>query len=269
MRGVCGPRKNPRRAALLGSLFFALVCAFGIAECDGMYGKLGGADETRTLMPGDPEFESVLKPLAGIWYSYYAGTGRLDGYRIGQWWNFDGDPGSAGGLMEGKTALFPDMERKTYTAQSGNNTPGVNDYFVFYDDTVYGEGDDGTGGMGGWGADLSRYRYIGIVRAVNIFNGDKNRGALIIEYLNGCAPGWLDKWPQSANGKRPFFGVYFRVLAEGRAQMANAVDLAALYAGKAYYTETGTLEEAIALNTIESEAEFISWGVVIPQERER
>jgi hypothetical protein len=51
--------------------------------------------------------------------------------------------------------------------------------------------------------------------------------------------------------------------------MANAVDLAALYTGKKYYTETTTLEEAIALNNVENEAEFISWGVVIPQDREQ
>jgi len=51
--------------------------------------------------------------------------------------------------------------------------------------------------------------------------------------------------------------------------MANAVDLAALYAGKPYYTEKGTLQEAIDANTVENEAEFISWGVVIPQDREK
>jgi hypothetical protein len=51
--------------------------------------------------------------------------------------------------------------------------------------------------------------------------------------------------------------------------MANAVDLAARYAGEKYYTETATLKEAAALNTVENEAEFISWGVVIPQDREQ
>jgi hypothetical protein len=51
-------------------------------------------------------------------------------------------------------------------------------------------------------------------------------------------------------------------------QMANAVDLAALYAGKKYYTETKTLDEAVELNSAENEAEFISWGVVIPQTKE-
>jgi hypothetical protein len=50
--------------------------------------------------------------------------------------------------------------------------------------------------------------------------------------------------------------------------MANAVDLAAMYAGKPYYTEKATLDEAIAANSVENEAEFISWGVVIPQDRE-
>jgi hypothetical protein len=43
---------------------------------------------------------------------------------------------------------------------------------------------------------------------------------------------------------------------------------AALYAGKKYYTEQSTLEEARALNNVKNEAEFISWGVVIPQNRE-
>jgi hypothetical protein len=47
------------------------------------------------------------------------------------------------------------------------------------------------------------------------------------------------------------------------------VDLAALYRGKKYYTETATLDEAVEKNTVENEAEFISWGVVIPQDREK
>jgi hypothetical protein len=45
--------------------------------------------------------------------------------------------------------------------------------------------------------------------------------------------------------------------------------LAALYAGKKYYTETATLDEAVAFNTVENEAELIAWGVVTPQNRER
>ena len=57
----------------------------------------------------------------------------------------------------------------------------------------------------------------------------------------------------------PFFGIYYR--------MANAVDLAALGAGKRYYTETATLEEAVVKNSAENEGKFIRWGVV-PQDRE-
>ncbi|MDR2798895.1 MAG: hypothetical protein LBB80_11185, partial [Treponema sp.] len=62
---------------------------------------------------------------------------------------------------------------------------------------------------------------------------------------------------------------YYRVLDNGTIQMANAVNLENLYAGKPYYTETQTFQEAIDCNTVENEAEFISWGVVIPQDREK
>jgi hypothetical protein len=51
--------------------------------------------------------------------------------------------------------------------------------------------------------------------------------------------------------------------------MANAVNLAAMYKGESYYTETEHLLEAVAKNTAENEAEFVSWGVVIPQGREK
>jgi len=50
--------------------------------------------------------------------------------------------------------------------------------------------------------------------------------------------------------------------------MANAVDLAAMYAGENYYTEQGTLNEAVKTFDVENEAEFISWGVVTPQNRD-
>jgi hypothetical protein len=144
-----------------------------------------------------------------------------------------------------------------------SDIPGDEDFFVFYDDTVYGQADDNTPGQASWG-----FGYIGIVLAVNVFNSDPGRGTIIIEYLKGCAPLWLNWWPESSNGQRPFFGIYYRVLDRDTVQMANAVDLAALYNGERYYTETKTLEEAIELNTIENEAEFISWGVEIPQDRE-
>jgi hypothetical protein len=185
--------------------------------------------------------------------------GRLDGYRIGTGKAFAALIGESG-----KGAWFPALS-PPYTAYTGTAFT-EEDYFVFYDDTVYGQGDDDTGGNGGW--DELVTRYIGMVRAINVFNGDPDRGALIIEYLKGCAPGWLDRWPESGSGGRPFFGIYYKVLDRERVQMANAVNLENLYAGKPYYTETKTLEEALARNTVENEAEFISWGVVIPQDRE-
>jgi hypothetical protein len=242
-----------KSAALLAAVLFVL------GSCDLFtYGKLGGADTTTTYLSDDTAtesravFDSIMSSLSGVWYSHYAGFGRLDGYRIGKWGEFDA-------LMvdSGKTALFPALTGGT------QNQPQDDDYFVFYDDTVYGQSDEGAGGNGGWNSLVTRY--VGIVRAVNVFNSDPRRGAIIIEYLEGCAPTWDD---DIKNGQRPFFGIYYRVLDRDTVQMANAVDLAALYNGEKYYTETKTRDEAIDKNTIENEAEFISWGVVIPQDRE-
>ncbi|MDR2343193.1 MAG: hypothetical protein LBD86_01515 [Spirochaetaceae bacterium] len=242
--------------AFICSVFLSSIVLSGCAD---LYGMLGGADSTETFKSENYTFKAILDGMSGVWYSHYAGMGRLDGYRIGKWKDFET-------LMAKKKDLFPNMKKQTYTDPSGINPPGDDDYFVFYDDTVYGQNDDGTGGNGGWGDLVTRY--VGIVRAVNVFNGNKNRGAIIIEYLDGCAPGWLDGWPESKSGGRPFFGIYYRVLGADLVQMANAVDLAALYAGKRYYTETATLEDAIKTNNSENEAEFISWGIVIPQDRE-
>jgi hypothetical protein len=107
--------------------------------------------------------------------------------------------------------------------------------------------------------------YAGIVRAINIFNDDTGRGAIIIEYLDNACPTWDN---DIAYGQRPFFGIFYRTLGPDTIQMANAVDLSALAAGRKYYTETATLEEAVAKNDVSNEAEFISWGVVLPQDRE-
>jgi hypothetical protein len=250
-------RKNVKKILFALAALFFLLTSCRLYE----YGKLGGADESAAVFPGEEEFETIMSAMSGVWYSHYAGIGRLDGYRIGKWQSF-------GELVadSGKAALFPLYTAdtaETYTTESGSSAPRNKDYFVFYDDTVFGQKDDSTGGNGGW--DGLSTRYIGIVRAVNIFNGDPDRGALIIEYLRGCAPQWDG---DIKNGQRPFFGIYYRVLEPDIVQMANAVNLEALYRGKKYYTETAHLEEAITLNTVTSEAEFISWGVVIPQNRE-
>jgi hypothetical protein len=251
------------------SFFTVLVLLFSGCELiNDSYGQLGGADQTQTYRPdeesGEGEdiegvFEIIMSSMSGVWYSYSAGIGRLDGYRIGRWEDFDD-------LVEtsGKIDLFPECKipYAVHTEESGSYTPLEGDYFVFYDDTVYGQSDSGVGGNGGWEELVTRY--IGIVRAVNVFNGDPKRGAIIIEYLSGCAPIWDD---DLKNGSHPFFGIYYRVKDKDTVQMANAVDLAALYNGKKYYTETAHLDEAIKKNNIENEAEFISWGVVAPQKR--
>ena len=256
------------------SVLILLAASFLFWSCDLFsYGKLGGADQTDYALPGDPSgiFEERMDFLCGIWYSHYAGIGRLDGYRIRKWSDFSDE--------DRKKALehFPDLDIKelnrprTYITADypAPSYPKDNDYIVLYDDTAYGQREDGSGGNEDWG-----FCYMGLVRAINIFNGDKNRGSIIIHYFEEADPRWLYSsltyFGQSqglSKGEKPFFGIYYRVLSRDIVQMANAVDLAAMYAGKTYYTEKRTLQEAIDANTVENEAEFISWGVVIPQDR--
>jgi hypothetical protein len=195
----------------------------------------------------------ILEPWRGVWYSHSSGK-RLDGYRIGRWSELKT-------VMKDKLSLFPDFDPDSPRLHDGYAIQD-DDYFVFSDDTAYGQDDNGEGGNGGFGLIT---RYIGIARAVNIFNGDPGVGAVIIEYLEGCYPQWaMDVllWPL------PFFGIYYRVTNPDRIQLANAVDLTALSAGRAYYTETATLQEAIDKNNVENDSKFIAWGVVIPQDRE-
>ena len=229
-------------------------------SCD--HGQLGGADQTDTYHPTDALFKERMEFLCGTWYSHYAGIGRMDGYRIRKWSDFDAkDKAKA-------QVLFPELDvdnPKTYSAQE---LPQNSYYVLLYDDTAYGQDDDGSGGNESWG-----FSYIGLVRAINIFNGDKNRGAIIVEYFEGADPLWLSdpdgySYQGLARGEKPFFGIYYKALDSDTVQMANAVNLAAMYAGNLYYTEQGTLGEAIATFNVENEAEFIDWGVVIPQIRE-
>jgi hypothetical protein len=197
----------------------------------------------------------ILESWRGVWYSHYGGL-RTDGYRVGRWSEIKT-------LMGNKLALFPDFDPDKPLLHDGYAIQD-DDYFIFYDDTVYGENDSDEGGNGGWFGMI--FRYIGIVRAVNSFSNNADTGAVIIEYLDGCYPQWaMDVvfWPL------PFFGIYYRVIDTDTIKMANAVDLAALSAGKAYYTETATLQEAIDKNTAANDGNFIAWGVVIPQDREK
>jgi len=242
---------------------FIVTCYLLTVICSCDYGELGGADQTSSFYPGDAVFEERLNFLCGVWYSRYAGIGRLDGYRVRKWSDL-----TAADKIKMQT-LFPSFNISSPKTYSTQDTPGNNDYILFYDDTVYGQQDDERGGQKTWG-----FGYIGAVRAINIFNGDKKRGAIIIEYFENADPEWLYDpdgyaWQALSQGEKPFFGIYYRVLEPDVVQMANAVDLAALYAGKLYHVEKKTLREAVDFNSVENEAELISWGVVIPQQREK
>ena len=222
------------------------------------YGKLGGADQTGTYYPRDGVFEERMIFLSGVWYSRYAGIGRLDGYRIRKWSDFSAE--------DKKKALehFPSLNVGSPETYYEKDFPQNSDYVLLYDDTAYGQGEDGSGGNEDWG-----FCYMGLVRAINIFNGDIKRGALIIEYFEGADPLWLSDTQGLERGEKPFFGIYYKVLDSDTVQMANAVDLAAMYDDKPYYTEQRTLDEAIKTFDVENEAEFIDWGVTTPQNREK
>lgn len=234
------------------ALAFLLAALFSACELYS-FGKLGGADQSAAYYPGESLYEDVLSAYCGVWYSHYAGIGRLDGYRIGR-----ADSFAAWG-RERARLLFPNADFSAI-APYVNHSVSPNDYILLYDDTVYGQADDSQPRQESWG-----FAFMGVVRALNVFNGDRKRGAIIIEYITGCAPVWDN---DIKNGQRPFFGIYYRELDSDIVQMANAVNLAALYAGKKYHIEQKTLDDAIDLNTVENEAEFISWGIVIPQDRE-
>ncbi|MDR2701541.1 MAG: hypothetical protein LBB72_03835 [Spirochaetaceae bacterium] len=254
------PRKDSRQRSLFPipySLFPIFFFLFPLLfwSCD--YGELGGADQTDTYFPGEAAFTERMDFLCGVWYSHDPGIGRLDGYRIRKWSDFTAaDKAKA-------QALFPELNVDNLQTCSEKKFPQNNDYVLLFDDTVYGQQDDDSSDTESWG-----FGFLGLIRAVNIFNGDKNRGAVIIEYFEGTDPAWLSDTQGLAPSENPFFGIYYRVLSPNTVQMANAVDLAAMYAGKHYYTEQKTLDQAVSTFDVENEAEFISWGVVIPQGRE-
>jgi hypothetical protein len=223
-------------------MFFALSFLFW--SCDN--GQIGGADRTVTYYPADAVFTERMNFLCGVWYSRDPDNVLLDGYRIRKWSDLSGaDKTKAQTLFLGLNVDNP----KTCSTQ---DFPKPSDYILLYDDLS-----DGSWGLS----------YMGLVRAINIFNDDKNRGAIIIEYFEGADPSGLSDQGLE-RGEKPFFGIYYKALSLNTVQMATAIDLAAMYDGKPYYTEKATFEKAIDYFNVENEAEFINWAVVIPQERE-
>ena len=233
-------------------VFIILAAGFLFWSCD--HGQIGGADKTDTYYPEDALFNEHMAFFCGVWYSYYDGE-LLDGYRISKWSDFSAeDKARAQSLFSGTS--FDGDNPKTYSTQV---SPEDGDYVVLFDDNASGES---------WG-----FGYMGLVQAVNIFNGDKNRGAIIIKYFEGADPLWLSDpdgyaYQGLERGEKPFFGIYYKVLSSDAVQMANVIDLAALYEGKPYYTEKDTLEKAIGTFTVENEAEFVNYAATAIQNRE-
>ena len=223
-------KKKNRAWLFLFSLFSFLFVLF---SCD--HGQVGGADQTGTYYPTDALFNERMAFLCGVWYSQY------DGYRIRKWNDFNAEDKARA------QSIFSDLNLDADNPKNG-------DYIVLFDDNTGGES---------WG-----FGFMGLVRAINIFNGDKNRGAVIIKYFEGADPLWLSD-QGLARGEKPFFGIYYKVIDSDTVQIANPVDLAAMYADESYYTEKGTLNEAIKTFTVENEAEFVSWSTANIQSRNR
>jgi hypothetical protein len=121
---IGGEKVGAKDKSVIGALFAAaaLVTVLLLGNCEiYSYGKLGGADQTGTLRPytaTHDAFEDTMAFMSGVWYAHYAGTGRLDGYRIGKWKDFKK-------LVEdsGKDALFPNLVKETCTKETGSNGP--------------------------------------------------------------------------------------------------------------------------------------------------
>ncbi|MDR2079302.1 MAG: hypothetical protein LBP74_06260 [Treponema sp.] len=228
--------KTSQSAAAFGPgrwIFLLVLLAFPslFAGCD-LYGTVGGADRYETVY----ELPDIFP---GVWYSYYpyGDHYKTDGYRIGLLKDAEDDEE----LMARLAADFLISGIAGLTLLDGY-APSEDDYYVYYDDLSGGE----------W-----RFSYFGVVRCVNIFNGDSGAGAVIIEYFKETGPGWTDL------SDTPFFGIYYRVKSGNTIQMANPIKLKDNSA-----VETAALDEAIVTFTPANEGSFIDWGVVLAQVRD-
>ena len=194
-----------------------------------------------TYYPENATFEEAMAYLVGLWDS---GVG--DGYLVRQWIDFS----YSDQILVSSDGLTVDFNNPT--TYDSRKVPTSAEYVIAY---PYG-----WGFMG----------YMGLVRAINIFDraGDNNPWyAVIIEYFEGGDPPWLSSTQGLQPGEKPYFGIYMQAYSQDQVGMANAVDLAALYAGDPYYTEQATLNAAINLNTKANRDAFIDQSVVMPQYR--
>jgi hypothetical protein len=253
------------------ALALLLLCASAaFYSCEDIYGDVGGADITDTYRDS-ADIEERIDLWQGMWYSRY-GNRLMDGYTVGKW-------KEAASILGGKAKLFLrtgfdplhprflDPAGNTRSAipadETSRGNPGTihdEDYFIFYDDSVYRQNMEITPGT------ERGYSWIGIIRAVNIFDHDPRRGAVIVEYLDGAYP---ERQPFETGPRAlSFYGIFFRVLTEDTMQIANPIKLAERINGRPYHTETAGLEDAIALNNVENDVEFVDWGEILPQDRE-
>ena len=240
-------------------VFLFLAAILLLPSCDN--GALGDADVTTTFLAREMLFENCLEFFEGDWDSGYG-----DGYFIRKWGNI-----SAGDKARIQTN-FPLVDPDNLKTYDSGKKPVDEDYIIMYPVDVSIRGGNGVDTFGG------TTTFLGLVRAINIFNGDPDRGAIIIEYFEDADPWYLSHEtnhtsirPQGlTQGEKPYFGIYYRVLDSDNIQFANATDLAVLYssADKPYHVERKTFEEALEFNSIENEAELISWGIVMPAKRQ-
>jgi hypothetical protein len=248
-------------------LFLPLVAAV-LVSCEGAYGEVGGADITDTYRESE-DIARYIDGWQGSWYSHF-GSRALDGFIVGKWKDIDslgvrlrvfqGVDFTQPQFLDSRGYLVPALEPDSDNPRGSPRTIDGEDYFIMYDDTVYGQT------MGGYSPDQRGYSYIGIVRAVNIFDRDPSTGAVVVEYLAGCYP---ERVPFQ-NGLRPlpFFGIFFRILSPSSIQFSNPIKLAARINGEAYHTETSSLSAAVSLNNVENDIEFNNWGEVVPADFE-
>jgi hypothetical protein len=245
-----------------------LLCVvFLLASCADAYGAVGGADITDThRKPG--EIAYFVDAWEGGWYARN-GVMLLDGYVFGRWKTVSGL-----GLKLHAFPGFNPAQPRFVNSQgqqadavpaddAARGSPGTihpDDYFVMFDDTVYGlsstDNDPGSPG----------YSYLAIIRGVNIFDRNEGHGALVVEYLAGCYPA---RYPFAQGGAvLPFYGIFFRAVSERAMKLENPIKLADRLNGKPYYTETATLVEAFSQSNVENDAEFVDWAEAAPREME-
>jgi hypothetical protein len=207
------------------------------------YGKVGGADSyTAGELPG---------LLAGEWYSHHPYQEfTTDGYSIGRVKELMGKYPPNGYPPGFPRNMAPDSP---YELGSGTPVDPEEDYYVLY----LAKDKQGVGNK-----DVPAF--MGIVRQVHIFNNAEDSraaGAIIIEFLKGC----------HEDGARfdyevsdlPFLGIFYRIIDDDTVQLANTWD----YVNWGP-TNTATMEEAVEKYVPENDGDFVSWGIVLPQERE-